>query len=81
MSATNEYHYRFGYHREPEWLAARLTELLLKGFTWKSARNALLIEKDQFDRLLDKAVHNAVQDQQRIEATYGPVEKRLSGVD
>ena len=81
MPEMNKTKHRFSYHREPEWLAARLTELLLKGFTWKSARKALLIEKCEFDQLLDKAVHKAVRDQQQVEATYGPVERRMSGVD
>ncbi len=81
MPETNKTQHRFGYHREPEWLAVRLTELLLKGFTWKSARKALLVEKGDFDRLLDKAVHKAVVDQRRIEAGYGRVEKRLWGQD
>jgi hypothetical protein len=81
ITGMSECTYRPGYLGEPDWRISRLTELLLKGFSWKSVRNVMLLDKDEFDHLLEAAVTKAQSEQMLVEATYGPVEPRIDGED
>ena len=80
-NAMSEQPHRPDYIREPDWRVSRLTELLLKGFSWKSVRHVMLLDKDEFDRTLEAAVNKAVTEQLRVEASHGPVTPRHWGED
>jgi hypothetical protein len=56
-----------GYPTDPNWLACRVTELLLMGHSWKSVRNILLISKSEFDCILDCAIDKARTEQKQVE--------------
>lgn len=70
MEISQRQRYHEGYLERPEWLVARVTELLLTGHSWSSVRNMLMLSRKEFDRLHDLAVNKAQAEQKTVESEF-----------
>ena len=58
------------YFSDPEWLAAKITELFLTGESWVTAENRLQLSRQEFNRFHDMAIAQIQARLNRIEALY-----------